>query len=41
MAHQITIRENGYAEMAFVGDTPWHGLGQQLENFYSFSNKMK
>jgi phage/plasmid-like protein (TIGR03299 family) len=31
MAHQITIRENGYAEMAFVGDTPWHGLGQQLD----------
>ena len=31
MAHQITIRENGFAEMAFVGDTPWHGLGQALE----------
>ena len=30
MAHQITIRENGFAEMAFVGQLPWHGLGQQV-----------
>jgi phage/plasmid-like protein (TIGR03299 family) len=31
MAHELTIRENGFAEMAFVGQTPWHGLGQKLE----------
>lgn len=31
MAHQITIRENGFAEIAFVGETPWHGLGQALD----------
>lgn len=31
MAHQITERANGYQEMAFVGATPWHGLGQELE----------
>lgn len=30
MAHELTIT-NGKAEMAFVGETPWHGLGQQLK----------
>lgn len=31
MAHEITVRENGFAEIAFNGRTPWHGLGQALE----------
>ena len=31
MAHEITIRENGFAEIAFAGETPWHGLGQEIE----------
>lgn len=31
MAHDLSIRADGTAEMAWVGDTPWHGLGQQLE----------
>lgn len=31
MAHQLTTRANGYTEMAFVGETPWHGLGQSLD----------
>ena len=31
MAHQITIRADGFAEMAFVGELPWHGLGQALD----------
>lgn len=29
MAHELTFT-NGLAEMAYVGETPWHGLGQLL-----------
>jgi phage/plasmid-like protein (TIGR03299 family) len=29
MAHELTFT-NGLAEMAYVGETPWHGLGQIL-----------
>ena len=35
MAHELTLN-NGVAEMAFVGETPWHGLGQKLEQDASF-----
>jgi len=31
MAHELSVRKNGFVEMAFVGDTPWHGMGQELE----------
>lgn len=31
MAHELTIRADGFAEIAFTGATPWHGLGQQIE----------
>jgi phage/plasmid-like protein (TIGR03299 family) len=31
MAHQLTTRANGFVEIAWSGDTPWHGLGQKLD----------
>lgn len=32
MSHEISVRENGFAEMAFTGSRGaiWHGLGQEL-----------
>lgn len=31
MAHLLDFMENGNAAMAYVGNVPWHGLGQQLQ----------
>lgn len=31
MAHQLTIRSNGVAEMAYAGEKAWHRLGNELE----------
>jgi phage/plasmid-like protein (TIGR03299 family) len=30
MSHELTIRSNGTAEMAYAGEGAWHGLGNKL-----------
>ena len=32
MSHNLNIRSDGRASMMYVGDAPWHNLGQQLDH---------
>jgi phage/plasmid-like protein (TIGR03299 family) len=41
MAHELTQRADGMTEMAYVGDLPWHGLGQKLDEDASISDWIK
>jgi len=40
MAHELEM-VNGVAQMAYVGDVPWHGLGTQLEEGVTPKEMMK
>jgi len=41
MVAAVTVRKNGKAEMAYVGETPWHGLGNVLKPGASISTWIK
>lgn len=39
--HELSVRKEGFVEMAFVGGTPWHGLGQKLSESSSIEEWKK
>lgn len=41
MVAAVTVRKDKFAEMAWVGETPWHGLGQKLEDGASIETWQK
>jgi phage/plasmid-like protein (TIGR03299 family) len=41
MAHELSIRQDGFVEHAYVGAVGWHGLGNQLEKGASIEEWQK
>lgn len=41
MAHELTIRKNGKAEIMYVGDAPWHNLGTKVEGVPTIEEAIK
>lgn len=40
MAHEISI-QNGRAEIAYAGDTPWHGLGTKVDGLQTAQDMVR
>ena len=40
MSHEIEM-VNGVAQMAYAGELPWHGLGQQVSDDITTDGMMK
>jgi phage/plasmid-like protein (TIGR03299 family) len=40
MAHRLSI-QNGSAEMAYTGDTPWHGLGTKVDGLQTAQEMLR
>jgi phage/plasmid-like protein (TIGR03299 family) len=41
MAHEISINAQGKAEIAYSGETPWHGLGTRVEGLQTAQDIIK
>lgn len=41
MAHELTFQADGAAEMAYVGEKPWHGFGQEIPAGISVEDALK
>jgi phage/plasmid-like protein (TIGR03299 family) len=41
MTDAVTVRANGRAEMAYRGETPWHGLGNELRDDMTLEQRIE
>lgn len=41
MAHQIAVNKLGQAQIAYAGDTPWHGLGTKMDGLQTVPDMLK